>query len=243
MVKPQLLMAAAFFLVAACREARHRPEARSRAGRIGRLILPWGVGLVLLSLPLAAPASVLAYRDFLGVAHRWHTEIAETHWNNLALPAVIAEATGRLSRLPVTATLGPITAALGALVLAANLRTLRGRAPDALPLFLPWLLSSLLWTSLVWDWYLTLVLAAPLLMLARAAPADGRVRLARAPLLAGIACCTTASATFFPAGILLLYACSHDLARRGRPAAVEPAKGRAGWTLPARTSRRGGEGG
>lgn len=226
MVKPQLLPAAGFFLVAACREAARRPDARSRAARIGRLVLPWGAGLVLLSLPLAAPASVLAYRDFLEVAQRWHTEIAETHTNNLALSALLAEAAARVWGLRVADTLAPITAALAALVLAANLGAPRGRVPDALPPFLPWLLSCLLWTSLVWDWYLTLVLAAPLLLLALTPPAGRAGRWATAPLVAGIACCTTASAAFFPAGILLLYAYSQSVAWRmaGSAAPLEPAK-------------------
>ncbi|MFB3816034.1 MAG: hypothetical protein ACE147_00100 [Candidatus Methylomirabilales bacterium] len=222
MVKPQLLPAAAFFLVAACREAGRRPEARSRAAHVGRRVVPWGLGLVVLSLPLAVPASLLAYRDFLEVAQRWHTEVAATHANNLALSALLAEAAARVWGLRVADALAPVTAALGLLVLAANLRTLRDDVPDALPPFLPWLLSCLLWTSLVWDWYLTLVLAGPLLLLALAPPAGGEGRLAPAPLVAGIACCTTASAAFFPAGILLLYAYSLAAARRRAP--LEPAK-------------------
>jgi len=228
MVKPQLLMAALFFLACAARESLRPPERRSRAAAIGRLILPWGAALLLASLPVLAPASLAAYQDFFEVARRWHAEVAATHANNLALATLLAELAGRAWGIPVATGAPRIAALLGLLVLAANLRSLRRREADALPAFLPWLLSSLLWTSLVWDWYLTLVLAAPLAMVGlppSAAPPRPREAVT---LVAGIACCTTASVTFFPAGLLLLYAHSHRLSRRAKaPAGTEGANGRA----------------
>lgn len=217
MVKPQLLMAAAFFVVAAAVEWRAVPSTRSRAARIGRLLVPWAAALVALSLPLALPGSLRAYGDFLRVAEQWHTEIAETHSNNLAVAALLAKAASRLAAAPLADVLPATTATVAALVLVANLYG-AARSRDAIGAGLPWLVASLLWTSLVWDWYLTLVLAAPLIMVARHAERPGSAW-ASLRLSAGVAGCTTASAYFFPLGVVLLF--MHALALR-REAGGEP---------------------
>jgi hypothetical protein len=216
MVKPQLLMSVLFFLVSAGRELRRPAAARSRAAAIGRLLIPWSAAALALSLLLTMPAPLRTHADFVDAARRWHTDVAASHANNLAPAARLASAAQRLLDVPVARSLPPLGGAVAVCVLLANLRSLAAGRRDALSAILPWLLSSLLWSPLIWDWYLTLVLAAPLVLVHGAAAGDrSRPAAALLPLWAGIACCTTASASLFPAGLLLLY--GHALRARTRP--------------------------
>jgi hypothetical protein len=223
MVKPQLLMTVAFFLAAAALDLRRDPAARSRAGALGRLVLPWSAALLAMFGAWAYPVSLQAYGEFLHVATRWHTEIAETHSNNLALSAVLAGAAARILGVHLTDILPIASAAVGVLVLSVSLGSLRGGRSDTVTAILPWLLASLLWTSLVWDWYLTLILAAPLLLAGMATDSRGDKPKPLA-LWAGIACCTTASRGVFPLGITLLYlyALTVRWGERPSPAGPEP---------------------
>jgi hypothetical protein len=111
---------------------------------------------------------------------------------------------------------------MGLLVLAVNLASLRGGRRDTVTAILPWLFASLLWTSLVWDWYLTLILAAPLLLVGIAAGPRAGGETGPFALWAGIACCTTASRAVFPLGILLLYLHALDRRRVDTSSVVEP---------------------
>lgn len=217
MIKPQLAMAAAFFLASALVEQRRTD--RSRAAEIGRLALPWAAAMLLASLPLGWPGSLHAYRAFGPVAFTWHTEVAQRYFNNLALSLRIADGLKEAGGRPMATHLPLLAAVPAALILLANLRSLVRGSRDSALAFLPWLLASLLWTSLVWDWYLTLVLTAPLYMVSLAVRNPGR----RAPikLAAGIACCTVAAASVFCFGLLLLYV--HALEIRGDDAAHLPA--------------------
>jgi hypothetical protein len=222
MVKPQLLMLVAFFLAAAVLDLRRDASARSRAGAVGRLVVPWSAGILALFAVWEYPVSLQAYGEFLQVATRWHTEVAETHSNNLSLSAVVAGAVARLLDLPLTEVLPLVSAGMGLLVLAVNLASLRGGRRDTVTAILPWLFATLLWTSLVWDWYLTLILAAPLLLVGMATGPRAAGRTTPFALGAGIACCTTASRAVFPVGILLLYLHALEWRRIDTSSAVEP---------------------
>ena len=78
---------------------------------------------------------------------------------------------------------------------------------DSLRAFFPWLLTSLLWTSLVWEGYFSLVLVAPILMIAMGpcpgGAAGGRLKLR---LALALACTTVFSSFLFTLGLILPFA-------------------------------------
>lgn len=229
MVKPQLLMVGAFFLlnwILGVRRRKDQPLART--ARIGALLVPWWLLLVVLSVPLAHQGFLRAYLEFPGVAARWHSVIAEIYQNNYAPPAILAKAAARFWSIPVSALLPFLTIGLASLVVSWNVTaTLRG-APDTILAFLPWLMSSLLWTSLVWEWYLSLVLVGLLLLPYWCLTSSGFASRATALLFgAGVGLTMVFSSFLFMLGVLLLYFLGHYLraveltsssdARRGSP--------------------------
>jgi hypothetical protein len=210
MVKPQLLMATAFFLTAWLLE--RRPRARSRAAAIGRLIIPWGAGLVVASILIAPQAMSQAYADFPGVAAHWHDTIAATYPNNYAPAAVLAKALARLVGLSVSPTLAVLWIGITLLLLAWNLAALRRGPVDSPRAAYPWLLASLLWSSLVWEWYLALAVVAVLGVVLTPGVREGRGRSASALwLAAGIALTMVVSSFAFTVGVAVLYCLSQAL--------------------------------
>jgi len=215
MVKPQLLMATGFFLICWWLERRQRPSALSRAAAIGRLVVPWAIALMAVSLPAAFPGSALAYRDFPWVAISWHTRIAEAYPNNYALSAILAKAVARILAVPASQTLPFLTAGIASLALLWNGLSLVAGKLDSLRAFLPWLLTTLIWTSLVWEWYLSLVLAGLLLMVGLACGTPvSQMSFGRLRLYAGIGFTMVLSSFAFMLGVLLLYFHSHELRAR-----------------------------
>ena len=213
MLKPQLLMVAAFFLlnwVLGVWRRAHQPLALT--ARIGALLVPWWFLLVLLSVPLAHQGFLRAYLEFPGVAARWHTVIAELYQNNYAPPAILAKAAARFWPISVSTLLPFLTLGLASLVVSWNVTaTLRG-APDTILAFLPWVMSSLLWTSLVWEWYLSLVVVGLLLLPYWCLTSTGSASPATALLLgAGIGLTMVFSSFLFMLGVLLLYFLGHHL--------------------------------
>jgi glycosyltransferase involved in cell wall biosynthesis len=226
MIKPQLIPAALFFL-ANWWLARTRGQHRhSRAARIGRLLVPWAGALLTVSLVISFPATLLAYREFPAVAVTWHTRIAETYPNNYALAAILAKALARIWAVPISQSLFLLTTGIAAPLLIWNIVSLTGGRPDSLRAFLPWLLISLLWTSLVWEWYFSLVLAGPILMMALtrsasdSSTASGGLRLA-----GGIACTMVFSSFIFTLGYVLLYCHSQAWRAREKAEIVEGQEG------------------
>jgi hypothetical protein len=233
MVKPQLLMATAFFLAAwllerypratwnlsAASVASSRPRVRSRAAAIGRVIVPWGASLIVVSTLTAPGAMSQAYVDFPWVAAHWHSAIAATYPNNYAPAAVLAKALARLLGVSVLPTLAPLWIGLALLLLTWNVTTLRQGRPDSPQAAYPWLLSSLLWSSLVWEWYLTLAVAALLGLVLTPAVQTDRWRSASALwLAAGIALTMVVSSFAFTVGVVVLYC--HSQALRARESAA-----------------------
>jgi hypothetical protein len=210
MVKPHLIMAAAFF--PACWLFRRRPaESEDRANAIGRLFFPWSATLLALSLFLLPYDPWSLYLDFFRTAHEWHTKIAEAYTTNYALSAILAKAIRRLWGLPFSQTLPLMTLGVGLPLLLWNCVTLLSARRNSIMAFLPWLFSSLLWTSLVWNHYLSLLLGGMLLMFgllacpSRIQPASGLF------FSSGIALTMVNSSFLFTLGILFLYLASHAL--------------------------------
>lgn len=215
MLTPQLLMAVAFFFVSWLRERWLDRRRTSEAAAIGGLLGPWGVALLVLSVPLAFPAHLTAYRDFVPMAVHAHTYVAEMSPNNYALSAIVAKTGLRLTGLPVALTLPFLTAVVAGLLLLWNLRSLRDARKDSLVAFLPWLLASILWTSYLWRFYFSLVLAGLLLLVAyrRTDPViESRVH--SVWLAAGIGLTMVLSSFAFTLGILVLYFYSHAVLAR-----------------------------
>lgn len=206
MIKPQLLMALLFFAGTWGRERWHRVKTFSRAASIGRLLARWAGGLVCVSLLAPLPATLPAYRDFFRVALTWHTRIAESYSNNYALSAILAKALAREWNIPVLQSLPLLTVGIAIPLVVWNSTALATERTDSPGAFFPWLLTSLLWTSLVWEWYFSLVLAGPMLMIAMepcpAGAAGGRLRLR---LALALACTTVFSSFLFTLGLILLY--------------------------------------
>ncbi|MBI4636030.1 MAG: hypothetical protein HY727_06730 [Candidatus Rokubacteria bacterium] len=208
MVKPQLAVAGAFFLLHWLLERRPGGGPPTRASAIGRLLVPWAVLLLAVSLPIAYPAYLLAYLEFPRVAAAWHTQVAEAYPYNYALPAVVAKALQRAMAVPVGRSLPVLTAGLAAAVALWNFLSLLSARRDSLSAFLPWLLASLLWTSLVWEYYLGLVLAALVLL----PSVSGAVRRPIASTLrfgAALGLTLVVSSFALTLGLLLLYIESH----------------------------------
>ena len=212
MIKPQLLMAAGFFLASWLRERKLIPRGGTSDAAIGRLILPWSAALIALSLPIAFPASLMAYRDFFVVALRWHTYISEILPNNYAASAILAKAGLRISGISVSQSLPILSTAGAGLVLLWNWLSLVRAKPNSLRAFVPWLLASLLWTSLVWPFYLSLVIAGLLLLVAYERDCHSPPARARSLWLAtGVGLTMVFSSFAFTLGILLLYFQSHEV--------------------------------
>ncbi len=210
MIKPQLLMATTFFL--GCWWLKRRSNPLPRAARIGRLIIPWAIGLMAISLPMGFPGSALAYRDFPKIALTWHTRIAEAAMNNFAPSAIIANAMARLWNFEVAETLPILAAGIAIFVLLWNILSLTSDRVDTLRAFLPWLLASLLWSSLVWDMYLSLVLAGQLILVDLLSEDRGpRINFPRLLFCVGIGLTMVVSSFAYTLGILLLYFCCQEL--------------------------------
>jgi hypothetical protein len=210
MIKPQLLMATAFFL--SCWLLKWRNNTLPRAARIGRLIIPWAIGLMVISLPMGFPGSVLAYRDFPKIAFIWHTRIVESSTNNFAPASIIAKAMARLWHLRVSETLPILAIGIAIFTLLWNILSLASDRVDTLRAFLPWLLASLLWTSLVWDMYLSLVLAGHLIIVGVLSEDRGpRINFPRLLFCVGVGLTTVVSSFAYTLGILLLYFCCQEL--------------------------------
>jgi hypothetical protein len=230
MIKPQLIPAALFFLANWWLERTREPQRASRAARIGRLLVPWAGAILAISLAIPFPAALLAYRAFPAVAATWHTHIAEAYPNNYALAAILAKAMARIWSVPVSQSLLLLTTGIAALVLLWNIASLAAGRSDSLRAFLPWLLTSLLWTSLVWEWYFSLILAGPILMMALAPSAsDSPTALGRLRVAGGIACTMVFSNFIFMLGYILLYCHSHawhGLEENGSPEIVTSVRNR-----------------
>lgn len=230
MFKPQLLIAAGFFLANGILEARHTSDVRSRAASIGRLIVPWAVVLVSASLLLAFPGHVFAYRDFPQVVMTWHTLIAATHANNYAFSAVLAKSLERMWGIPVLQSLPILAAVIASLVVCWNTLSLIAARPDSLRAFLPWLLASLLWTSLVWEHYLSLVLAGlTLLVVLRDTASVTWMRPAALRISVGVGLTMVLSSFAFVLGVLLLYFHSHAMLAQESAACQSTGGGEAQW--------------
>jgi hypothetical protein len=212
MVKPQLLMATAFFPICWWLEHRRHLSDYSRAASIGRLVVSWAAGIIFASTLMPLPASLLAYRDFLSVAYTWHTHVAEVFTANYALPAILAKAMARLWGLPLSATLPFLTVGVALSVILWNFSSLIAGKPDTVRAFLPWLLGSLLWSSIMWHFYLGLVLGGLLLMVGFL-PNNPSFRASFSMLLfcAGVGLTMIVSSFVYTLGILLLYFCCHQL--------------------------------
>lgn len=212
MIKPQLLMAAGFFLASWLRERKLIPRGGMSDAAIGRLFLPWSAALIALSLPIGFPASLMAYDDFFGVALRWHTYVAESLPNNYAPSAILAKAGMRIWGISVSQSLPILSTAGASLVLLWNWLSLARAEPNSLRTFVPWLLASLLWTSLVWPFYLSLVIGGLLLLVAYEKDPPGSPSPGRSLWLAiGIGLTMVFSSFTFTFGILILYFQSHEL--------------------------------
>lgn len=212
MIKPQLLMAVGFFVASWLRERKLIPRGGRSDAAIGRLILPWSAALIALSLPIAFPASLVAYRDFFAVALRWHTYISEILPNNYAPSAILAKAGMRIWGISVSQSLPILSTAGAGLVLLWNWLSLVRAKPNSLRAFVPWLLASLLWTSLVWRFYLSLVIGGLLLLVAYAKDCHGPPSRGRSLWLAtGIGLTMVLSSFAFTLGILILYFQSHEV--------------------------------
>jgi hypothetical protein len=173
---------------------------------------PWCVALIVVSLALDFRGHVAAYRDFLAVASSWHTVIALVSPNNYAIAAIVAKAGARYGGMPVLELLEVLTALGAGLVLIWNLVSLRSASRDTLLAFVPWLVASLLWTSLMWRFYLSLVIAGVLLLVSAGMTAAPAARRWRALWVAsGIGLTMVLGSFAFTLGILLLYLFSHEL--------------------------------
>lgn len=212
MVKPQLLMAVGYFLASWLRRRTWSHHSDRRDEAIGRLLAPWCIVLLGGSLVVGFPGHVIAYRDFIEVASRWHSYIAEISPNNYALPAIVAKAGLRFAELPVSETLPLLTLLVTMFVVTWNVLSLRRAFPDSLLAYLPWLLASLLWTSLVWRFYLSLVIASLLLLVACEMDSSASMLRWRTLWLAAAIGLTTVLSSFvFMLGVLLLYTLSQEL--------------------------------
>lgn len=212
MTKPQLLMAAAYFVASWLLSFRRGRDPQCSAAAIGRLIGPWCVALIVMSLALDVHGHAAAYRDFFSVASSWFTVIALVSPNNYAMAAIVAKAVARYGGFPVLEMLEILTALGAGLVLVWNLVSLRSAPRGALLAFLPWLLGSLLWTSLMWRFYLSLIIAGVLLLVASEMKASPVVLRWRTVWVAGGIGLTMVLGSFaFTVGILLLYFFSHEL--------------------------------
>ena len=215
MIKPQLLIALLFFAGTWGWERLRCQNPSSRAASIGRLLAPWAGVLVCVSLFVSFPAALLSYRQFLGVALTWHTRIAESYPNSSALSAILAKAVAREWNIPVLQSLPLLMISIAIPLVVWNSMALATERTDSLRAFFPWLPTSLLWTSLVWEWYFSLVLVAPILMIAMGpcpgGAAGGRLKLRLALALV----CTTAFSSFlFTLGLILPYCESHAMQLR-----------------------------
>lgn len=209
MIKPQLLMACLFFLCTWGWESWRAEGCRSRAASVGQLLLPWAGVLLGVSLLLSPPVILSAYREFPGVALTWHTRIAESYPTNYALSAILAKAMARGWSVPVSQSLPLLTVGIALPLVLWNILSLVPGKLDSLAAFFPWLLTSLFWTSLVWEWYFVLVLAAPALMLAFKARLAGDRWDLRLPL--ALACTMVFSSFLFMLGLIWLYCHAHAL--------------------------------
>jgi hypothetical protein len=200
MIKPQLMMAVAFFVVRWLldRSARQGP---TRAGEIGRLIPRWSMALVAMTLPVWFPAFAIAYWDFFAVGWHFTTQIAEAARNNYAPAAILAKALARTGVVTTSEALPLLTLAIAGGVVAWNVASLVATRADSLRTCVPWLLGALLWSSLTWEFYLSFALSAlVILMIESRGPA----------LLAlGLALTTVFSSFAFTVGVLLVYFHSH----------------------------------
>jgi hypothetical protein len=223
MSKPQLILVTPFFLGVWWLERGRRPDCRSRAAAIGRLLVPWAVAMLGISFAIQWPGSLPAYRDFFGVAVTWHTRIAETYTNNYALSAILAKALVRLWAVPVSRSLPLLATGIALVLVCWNGISLTVGRVDTLRAFLPWLLSSLFWSTLVWEWYFGLVLVAPILMIAfepRGPELAGDAFQLRLPV--GVACTMMFSSFLFTLGLILLYCHSQALRLREIGDHLEP---------------------
>jgi hypothetical protein len=206
MIKPQLLMAAGFFIISWIREPKVISTPHRRDAAIGRLILPWSAALIAVSILLAFPAFLTAYSDFFTVAFKWHTFVAENSPNNYAISAILAKAGMRFSGISASQTLPFLSTACAGFVLLWNCLSMHRTKPDSLLAFIPWLLASLLWTPLVWRFYLSLVIAGLLLLVAyEGGLGASEFELRTLWLSSGIGLTLVLSSFAFTLGILLLY--------------------------------------
>jgi hypothetical protein len=212
MTKPQLLMAAAYFVASWLLSFRRSRAPQCSAAVIGRLMGPWCVALIMISLALDFHGHAAAYRDFFSVASSWFTVIALVSPNNYAVGAIVAKAVARYGGFPVLEMLEILTALGAGLVLAWNIVSLRSAPRGTLLAFLPWLVASLLWTSLMWRFYLSLIIAGMMLLIASDVKAPPVVLQWRTLWVAGGIGLTMVLGSFaFTLGILLLYFFSHEL--------------------------------
>jgi hypothetical protein len=209
MLKPQLLLAAAFFVVTWLAGRLGRPT-DDRAARVGMLLGPWAAVLVSLSVPLGFPVSVAAYADFPRVALTWHTAVAEAFVNNYAPSAVLAKALARVSGIAVASSLPLVTALAALAVVGWNVASMPARGRGSLRSFLPWPAAALLATSLVWEWYLTLALVVPAALVVIGGEGGARPRVGSALRIAAALGLTTVTSSFaYAVGLVLLYLESH----------------------------------
>lgn len=212
MIKPQLLMAAGFFLVRWLRDAKGVPLQDNRDAAIGRLVVPWCAALIALSLVGVFPGHGVAYQNFFHRALSWHTVIAEISPNNYAISAIMAKAGKTVLGFSVDQTLPVLTFSGALLIVLWGCLSLQRAKPDSLLAFTPWLLASLLWTSLVWRFYLSLVLASLLLLVAyESMSAPSRFSLKTLWLATGIGLTYVLGSFAFTLGILILFFLSHEL--------------------------------
>jgi hypothetical protein len=167
---------------------------------------------MVISLPMGFPGSALAYRDFPKIAFTWHTRIAEAAMNNFAPSAIIANAMARLWNVQVSETLPILATGITIFVLLWNMLSLASDRVDTLRAFLPWLLGSLLWSSLVWDMYLSLVLAGHLIIVGLLSEDEGpAINFPRLLFCVGVGLTMVVSSFAYTLGILLLYFCCQEL--------------------------------
>ena len=212
MVKPQLLMATAFFFLSWLHDTWFGKRSGNSAAAIGELLAPWCVGLLSISVPLAFPVYLMAYRDFISVAIHAHTYNAEVSPNNYALASILSKAGMRLLGIPVAQSL-PLVATIGAVILVLwNFLSLQHAKGNTPLVFVPWLLASFLWASSAWRFYLTFLMAGLLLLVAyRDERISSGFHLNSFWLASGIGLTMVLSSFAFTLGILILFFLSHEL--------------------------------
>lgn len=214
MVKPQLLMVSGYFLLRWVYALKIKQHRQDEDVRIGRLLILWAVALLGISIVIGGRASLLAYRDFINVAYTWHTYIALIQPNNYALPAILAKAGSRYFGVEASEAMFPLTATCAFIVVLWNVVATLKAKPNSLVALLPWVLSSLLWSSLCWRLYLSLIIGGILVITAytstlRRGSESEKVKTLWLGL--GIACSLVLSNFIFTLGLLLLYFLSHEL--------------------------------